>query len=110
MINSACWIVSKPLGVELSALGVRTAWATHQNGFDTRLLFVEEGVLCLAGAPGYHATMLRDFLDADGEVYCVREHLAARGVDEAALPEGAMVIPAAEVAAVCEDCETVCYF
>lgn len=110
MINSACFIVSKPLGVELSALGIRTAWACHQGGFEAKLLYVEEGVWCLTGSPGYQTSMLKDFLGADGEVFVTREDLERRGLAEDDLLEGVAVIEAGDVAAICEDCDTVNYF
>lgn len=110
MINSLCLVVSKPLGVELSALGIRTAWACHQNGFESKLLFSEEGVWCLLGTPGYHTAMLKDFLEQEGEVYCVQEDLARRGIDEGDLLDGVNVVAAADVPELCEDAETVNYF
>lgn len=110
MISSACWVVSKPLGVELSALGIRTAWAVHGSGYGSKLLFAEEGVWCLVGDLGYHTSMLRDFLEAEGEVLCVREDLQRRGIDEGLMLQGVTVVDAADVAGVCEDCDTVNYF
>ncbi|SKA67324.1 DsrE family protein [Desulfobaculum bizertense] len=110
MIGSACWVVAKPLGVEASALGIRTAWATHQNGFETKLLFTEEGVWCLTGNPGYHSSMLKDFLDQDGEVFCDRKSLELRGIDEGKLLEGVEIVDADDVQEMCEDCDTVSYF
>ncbi|NJB66492.1 tRNA 2-thiouridine synthesizing protein C [Desulfobaculum xiamenense] len=110
MIGSACWVVSKPLGVEASALGIRTAWATHQNGFETKLLFAEDGVWCLIGNPGYHTSMLEDFLGQDGEVYCIRQSLELRGIDEDALIDGVEVIDESDVRELCDECETVSYF
>ena len=110
MINSACLIVSKPLGVEISALGIRTAWACHQNGFECKLVFAEEGVWCLTDKPGYHNSMIKDFLGEDGEVVCVREDLEKRGLDEDTLVDGVELIAADELAEICEDFETVNYF
>ncbi|OIO05945.1 MAG: hypothetical protein AUJ49_00510 [Desulfovibrionaceae bacterium CG1_02_65_16] len=110
MINSACLIVSKPLGVEASALGIRTAWACHESGFETKLLYAEEGVWCLTNTPGYHTSMLKDLISEDGEVFVTREDLEKRGLTEDDLFEGVTVIDAEEVAALCEDCDTVNYF
>jgi len=110
MINSLCLIVTKPLGAELSALGVRAAWACHQGGFATKLVYAEEGVDCLAAGEGYQSSMLADFIAADGEVFAVREDLARRGLDEAALPQGVAVVAAAQLAELCEECDTVNHF
>ncbi|WP_319543056.1 DsrE family protein [uncultured Pseudodesulfovibrio sp.] len=110
MINSACFVVSKPLGVELSALGIRTAWACHQNGFESKIIYTEQGVWCLTGNPGYHNSLLTDFIKEDGEVYVIREDIAKLGLTEESLVDGVEVIDAADVAELCEDAETVNYF
>ncbi|QJB56771.1 DsrE family protein [Pseudodesulfovibrio sp. zrk46] len=110
MINSICLVVSKPLGVEVGTLGVRTAWATHEKGFEAKLVYVEEGVWNLTNNPGYHNSLLSDLIEADGEVFTVREHLEKRGISEDDLLDGVEVISAEEVAELCEDVETVNYF
>jgi len=110
MLNSICLVVAKPLGVEQGTLGIRTAWACHQNGFETKLVYADEGVWCAIGNPGYHTSLLRDLLAADGEVYVVREDLEKRGIAPESLVEGLRVIPAGDVADLCEDVETVNYF
>ena len=110
MINSATFVVSKPLGVEQSALGIRTAWACHQNGFESKIIYSEEGVWCLTGNPGYHNSLLTDFIEEDGEVFVIKEDLDKRGLSEDNLVDGVEVIAAADVAELCEDAETVNYF
>ncbi|WP_319468585.1 DsrE family protein [uncultured Pseudodesulfovibrio sp.] len=110
MINSVCFVVSKPLGVELSALGIRTAWACHQNGFEAKIVYTEEGVWCLTGNPGYQTSMLNDFIEEDGEVFVIREELEKRGLSEDNLIDGVEIVDAADVADLCEDVETVNYF
>lgn len=110
MINSVCFVVTKPLGVEQGALGIRSAWACHQNGFETKIIYSEEGVWCLTGNPGYHTSMINDFVEQDGEVYVVKEHLEKRGISEDDIAEGVEVVEADDVADLCEDAETVNYF
>jgi len=110
MINSACFVVAKPSGVEQSALGIRTAWACHQNGFESKILYAEEGVWCLTGNPGYVTSLLNDFIEQEGEVYALKEDLERRGLTEDDLIDGVEIIAAADVAGMCEDCETVNYF
>lgn len=110
MLNSICCVVAKPLGVEQGTLGIRTAWACHENGFEAVLVYAEEGVWCAVGNPGYHTSLLRDLLAADGRVYAVREDLERRGIAPESLLEGVEVIAASELAGICEDIETVNYF
>lgn len=110
MLNSICCVVAKPLGVEQGTLGIRSAWACHQNGFETKLIYAEEGVWCAVGNPGYHTSLLRDLLGEDGEVYVVREDLERRGIAPGSVLEGVEIIPASDVAGICEDVESVNYF
>lgn len=110
MINSTCFVVSKPLGVEQGALGIRTAWACHQNGFETKLIYAEEGVWCLLDNPGYHTSMLNDLVKEEGEIYVVKEDLEKRGLSEENLVKGIEIIEAADVAEMCEEMDCVNYF
>ncbi|MFO7596547.1 MAG: DsrH/TusB family sulfur metabolism protein [Desulfocurvibacter africanus] len=110
MIQSACWVVTKAPGVELAALGLRTAWATHQNGFETRLLFLEEGVWCLLGGPGYITTMIKDYAGEGGELFCLRTDLERRGIKADALVPGVRIIDEEEAAELRENSETINFF
>ena len=107
MINSIGWLVTKPMGLELSALGIRSAWATHQFGVDTKLIFVDQGVTCLTGAPGYHTTMLLELMKQDGEVYCLRENLEEQRFSEERILPGVKVVSADDLPDLLEDLETV---
>lgn len=55
MLNSFVIFDTKPLGVELSALGIRMAWACHEKGFDVKLVFPKKG---FGAQPKNQATML----------------------------------------------------
>jgi len=107
MINSICWLVTRPIGVELSALGIRSAWATHQFGVDTKLVFADEGVGCLLGAPGYHTNMLTELMEQEGEVFCIRESLEKCRIGQDRILSGVQVIDADDLPDLLEDCETV---
>jgi len=110
MLNSVCFVVAKPLGVEQGTLGIRAAWACHQNGFEAKLVYAEEGVWCATGNPGYHTSLLKDLLAEDGDVYVVKEDLERRGIASESVLDGVEIVPASEVAEICEDVETVNYF
>ena len=88
MIQSICVAVDRPQGVELSALGLRQAWATHSYAIETKMLFFDDGVYNLLKNPGYNAAMLNDFINEDGEVFCVRESLETRGITPDELVDG----------------------
>ncbi|WP_147820615.1 DsrH/TusB family sulfur metabolism protein [Salidesulfovibrio onnuriiensis] len=110
MINSVCFVVAKPVGLEQGSLGIRSAWACHQNGFETRIIYSEDGVWCLTGNPGYHTSMLNDFVAEEGEVYAIREDLERRGIAEDDLIDGVEVVDAADVVELCEEMDSVNYF
>ncbi|EGB14181.1 hypothetical protein DND132_0968 [Pseudodesulfovibrio mercurii] len=110
MINSLVLFVNKPLGVELSALGVRTAWACHENSFDVKLIFLGDGVWCATDKRGYHAEMIKRLIENDGEVFCVEESLKEQGIDPDSLIEGIDVVPREEICDFCEDVESVVSF
>lgn len=107
MINSICWLVTKPMGVELSALGIRSAWATHQFSLETKLVFADEGVMCLTGSAGYHTSMLTELMAQEGEVFCLRESLEKYRIDEDRLLDGVQVLDADDMADLVEECETI---
>ncbi len=110
MINSFIIMDSKPLGVELSALALRTAWACHEKGFSVKLVFTEEGVWCATDKKGYHAEMIKRLIEGDGEVYCMRSCMEARGINEDSLIEGISSVDDEEITEFCEEADGVNYF
>jgi sulfur relay protein TusB/DsrH len=110
MIQSLCVVVGRPQGVELSALGLREAWAAHAYAIETRMLFFDDGIYNLLKNPGYFGSMLKDLIDENGEVFCLRESLAARGIRAEELVEGVRLISKQEVADIIEECDAVNVF
>lgn len=110
MLSSFVIFDTKPLGVELSALAIRTAWACHEKGFDIKLVFSEEGVWCATKKDGYHAGMIQKLLDAEAAVYCRKKCLAMRGISEDDLIEGIEAADEEEITDMCLDADTVNYF
>lgn len=110
MLNSFVIFDTKPLGVELSALGIRMAWACHEKGFDIKLVFSEEGVWCATKKSGYHAAMIQKLLDADAAVYCRKKCLEVRGIDEGNIIDGIEILDEDDITDMCLDAETVNYF
>ncbi len=110
MLNSFVIFDTKPLGVELSALGIRMAWVCHEKGFDVKLVFSEEGVWCATKKSGYHAAMIQKLLDADAPLYCRKKCLELRGIDKKDIIEGIEIIEEDEITDLCFDAETINHF
>lgn len=110
MLSSFVIFDTKALGVELSALGIRTAWACHEKGFDIKLIFSEEGVWCATQKEGYHTSMIKKLLDADASVYCRKKCLEMRGISEESLIEGIEVLDEEDITDFCLDADCVNYF
>lgn len=110
MLNSFVIFDTKPLGVELSALGIRMAWACHEKGFDVKLVFSEEGVWCATRKSGYHTAMIQKLLDADAPLYCRKKCLELRGIDEKDIILGIEIIEEDEITDLCLDAETINHF
>ena len=106
MIGSICIIVRKPKGEERSTLAIRTAWATHAGAFDTKLLFIDDGVYNLLSHPGYNTEMLKAFLKEGGQAFAVSNDLQGRGLSADQILEGAQVIREEDVQEIIRDSDT----
>jgi len=105
MIGSICIIVRRPKGEERSTLGIRTAWAAQAGAFETKMLFIEDGVYNLLNNPGYNTELLQNFIKEDGSVYTISTYLQERGLSAEQLLEGIQVIPEEEVPGLIMNCD-----
>lgn len=110
MINHILIAVQRPCGEEKSSLGIRMAWASHAGGHDTSLLFLDDGVYNLLPQPGYNASLLKRYMEADGEVFCLRESLAGCGLTEKDLIDGVTLVGEADVADMAADADATTMF
>ena len=110
MIGSICVIVRRPMGEELSAMGIRTAWATFAAAIDSNLLFIDDGVYNALGNKGYNTSMIKDYLAEGGKVYCLEKSIAERGLLEENLVDGIEIVSDEDVAEIIEEAESSAIF
>lgn len=111
MISSCSILIRKGPAQEPAVLGVRAAWAMFgSGGIDVKIILMADGIYSVLGRNDYLATMYARFIGEVGKVYAVEEDMNARGIKPASLPEGIVVTPAAGVAALIDDADSVMTF
>jgi len=110
MIGSACLIITRPKGEEISTHGIRTAWAMFASAIESHLLFLDDGVFSALGNPCYDTQLMRDYLREGGVASCCREDLESRGLTEEQLIEGINVIDQDQIPEIIENNEGVLTF
>ena len=111
MLDSCSIIIRKPLGHEYATLGIRAAWAMLTNAsLDIKVLVMGDGVYSLLAKTGYVKDMFERFIAEEGEVYAIKEDLAARGLDEGSLPDGVELIDAGDVSELVMNTDSVMTF
>jgi len=110
MINSICVLVKRPTGEEKSAMGLRMAWAAHAGGFETTLVFMDDGVYNLIGTNEYNAEMLNNLIQEEGRVLCLQSSLDRRGRKSSEIMEGVETIQDDDLADLAAESDSVAVF
>ena len=92
MINSICVVIMRPQGEEKSALGLRMAWAAHAGGFETTLLFIDDGVCNLLARDCYNRVMIDKLTNEKARLCCLSSSLDSRNLDLMEIPSNVQKI------------------
>lgn len=113
MINSICVLIRKsPYGTEDAFAGLRLGLATIANGMETKVILMEDGVLCgkknqkpqQIHMPSIIET-INDLFTLEVKIYCVEDHLADRGIEKEDLIEELNFIPKKEISDIILSCD-----
>lgn len=113
MVNSICVLIRKsPYGTEDAFAGLRLGLATIANGMETRIILMEDGVLCAKKdqkpqkihMPSMIET-LNDLFSLEVKIYCVEDHLSEREIKKEDLIEELNFIPKKEISDIILSCD-----
>ena len=118
MVDSICVLIRKaPYGTENAFAGLRLALATAANGIETKVVFVEEGVLNAVcdqkssdiGMPSI-LDAIDDLLALDVSLYCVENSLAELDIGKESLKEEMNCIEASALSDLVLGCQVMTTF
>lgn len=116
--SSICVLIRKaPYGTEDAFAGLRLGLATIANGMETKVILIEDGVLSAVKHQNPEKIAMPSIIDAindllslEVKIYCVEEHLRARGVQKEDLMEDVIFISEKEISNIILDCDGVASF
>jgi len=110
VIDSICIIITKPQGEEKALLGVLTSWASMISTLDVRILCLEEGVYNLVRCASYSTCLIKDFLKERGRVYCLKNDIHEKEINQGMLLEGVHLLEETEVSQLIDSCQSTAIF
>jgi tRNA 2-thiouridine synthesizing protein C len=93
MLSTVNVVVRKAPGLEPAVLGLRAAYSMLANGgFETRILYMGDGVFNLLSVPGYVGGLLERFRDEGGMVCALETSMEERGLSEDDVIKGVEIV------------------
>lgn len=111
MLSTINVVVRKAPGLEPAVLGLRAAYAMLANGgFETRLIYMGDGVFNLLGLPGYMGGLLERFQEEGGMVCVLESSLEERGLSADDLLKGTEILDGEAAAEMIQEAEATTTF